>query len=189
VKNLEKLLEDVRKNRFNKEILHRLSSLELKDTWLVAGSLFQTVWNIKSGKNPEDNINDYDIFYYDKDISYEAEDAHIKRVEQIFSDLPIVVELRNQARVPLWYKKKFDLEYPEVANAKDNISRFFFECNCIGISYKDGKMSTYAPFGIEDIYSGVLRSNHTVDSFITEKMRMDKAKKYISRWPWLRLIK
>lgn len=45
----DRFLRDVRANRFNRAILERWESLALPDGWLVAGCLFQTVWNLRSG--------------------------------------------------------------------------------------------------------------------------------------------
>jgi hypothetical protein len=181
-------ISDIQKNKYNQQIIQRLPSLKLNDVWLVAGCLFQTIWNLKENSQPTTGINDYDIFYYDTDTSWETENKQIKRVDEIFSDLPIKIELRNQARVPLWYKEKLGFEYPPVNSAKDNISRFYFCCNCVGVTIENNQINTHTPFGIEDNYSGILRPNHIVDSFITEESRKKKAEKYLSRWPWLKLL-
>ena len=54
---------------------------------LVAGALFQTVWNLRSGRPPQEGIRDYDVFYWDDDLSYEAEDRVIRRADSLFRDL------------------------------------------------------------------------------------------------------
>jgi hypothetical protein len=44
--------------------------------YLVAGGLYQTVWNVVTGQVPEAGILDYDLAYFDaSDLSWEAEDA------------------------------------------------------------------------------------------------------------------
>jgi uncharacterized protein len=93
----------IRENRFNRAILERLPALGLADAWLVSGALFQTVWNLQTGHTPERGIRDYDLFYFDPDVSWDAENAAIARAGAIFADLDVAVELRNQARVHLWY--------------------------------------------------------------------------------------
>ena len=45
-------IRDVRANRFNRAILDRWEALALPDGWLVAGCLFQTVWNLRGGAAP-----------------------------------------------------------------------------------------------------------------------------------------
>src|ERR1700731_1281533 len=98
-------------NPVNRKILARLSSLELPDAWLVSGSLFQTIWNVITERDVQHGIKDYDIFYFDSDTSYEAEDRAIKRAAEAFSDLSASIEVRNQARVHLWYPQKFGAPY------------------------------------------------------------------------------
>ena len=56
---------DVASNAVNRVILSRWDRLDLPGSWLVAGCLFQTVWNLKTGLTPEYDIKDYDIFYFD----------------------------------------------------------------------------------------------------------------------------
>ena len=53
--NTDRFIADVLQNRVNAAILQRLHRLTLPVAWLVAGCLFQTVWNLKSGKAPENN--------------------------------------------------------------------------------------------------------------------------------------
>jgi hypothetical protein len=52
-------------------------------------------------------VKDYDVFYFDEDLSWEAEDAVIQHLGVLTNDLGVTVEIRNQARVHLWYKQRF----------------------------------------------------------------------------------
>jgi hypothetical protein len=61
----ERFVADVLQNINNRTILERWDDLNLPDGWLVAGCLFQTVWNLQAQRNPEDSIKDYDLFYFD----------------------------------------------------------------------------------------------------------------------------
>ena len=71
---------------------------------LTAGCLFQTIWNLKSGDDPEHGIKDYDFFFDDRDLSWEAENEVIIRTRDLLSDLASKVEVKNQARVHLWHR-------------------------------------------------------------------------------------
>ncbi|GHG02478.1 hypothetical protein GCM10017783_13490 [Deinococcus piscis] len=98
----------VQRNSVNAEILARLPRLEAvaSQVMLVGGSLFQTVWNVLSDEPPEARIRDYDLFYWEADTSYQAEDYAIRQAEELFRDLPAEIQLRNQARVHLWFQEK-----------------------------------------------------------------------------------
>src|SRR5688572_12554247 len=107
----------VLRNPVNKAVLQRLPSLGLADAWLVSGALTQTIWNIRTGRDVMHGIRDHDIFYFDPDTSYAAEDAIIRRVRNAFPDLAATIEVRNQARVHLWYAEKFGAPYPPLTKA------------------------------------------------------------------------
>ena len=173
-------------NPFNRTILERLPKLALGETWLVAGCLFQSYWNILAGQPATDQINDYDIFYFDaQDLSYEAEDKIIKSSGTLFQDLPIKIEIRNQARVPLWFKEKFGTDFPTLQRARDSIDLFLIEGSCVGLSPQGNELVLYAPYGLDDIEAGLLRPNpHTPNP----TRFAAKALSYQKRWPWLRII-
>jgi hypothetical protein len=82
--------------------------------WLVfSGAVYQPVLNHLTGRQPDYGIKNYDLGYFDySDLSYEAEDAVIRRVKTAFDEpLRSMVEVRNQARVHLWFEAKFGETY------------------------------------------------------------------------------
>ena len=97
------------RNPANKIITDELFRLALPDAWLVSGCLVQTVWNVLTGRAVDYGIADYDIFYFDSDTSWEAEDDVIRRLNAAFRKLRVKVEARNQSRVHLWYPGKHGL--------------------------------------------------------------------------------
>jgi hypothetical protein len=145
-------------NANNAAILARLPQLDLADCWLVSGALFQTVWNIRSGLPPAHGILDYDIFYFDPDTSWEAEDRAIARGNDIFADLGVLVQIRNQARVHLWYEKKFQMSYPPLTRATDGIDRFLMHCSQVGVRPAPAGLELYAPKGLDDVAAMVVRT-------------------------------
>ena len=69
------------RNPANEIIAEELFRLALPDAWIVSGCLVQTVWNVLTGRAVDYGINDYDVFYFDPDTSWEAEDAVIRRLQ------------------------------------------------------------------------------------------------------------
>src|SRR5690348_18489306 len=81
------------------EVLAGLRNDGLPDHLLVAGAIYNLVWNRLTGRPDLTGINDIDVFYFDaSDVSYEAEDVVIQRLGRRFADLPLPVQVRNQAR-------------------------------------------------------------------------------------------
>jgi uncharacterized protein len=175
----------VRQNPINCILMDRLPQLELKDAWLVAGSLFQTVWNLQSGRPPTEGIRDYDVFYFDSDdLSWESEDRQIRRVRDVLGDVGANIELRNQARVHLWYGERFGPGYPRLESSRDGIDRFLVDCTRVAIRLGGTVGELYAPSGLDDLYGGVLRPNS-----LNRRPRLfiEKAESYRARWPWLKV--
>jgi uncharacterized protein len=177
----EKFVDIAMSNPANVELLSRLPSLRLSEGYLTAGCLFQPVWNRASGWPIDRGIKDYDVFYFDAhDLSWEAEDSIIRRVEHITDDLGIKVETRNQARVHLWYEQRFGVHCPQLTSARDGIDRFLISCTCVGIEISTNGL--YAPNGLQDLANGVLRMNPTNAQ---PTLFRRKAADYQARWPWL----
>ncbi len=173
------------RNPHNRAILERIPALGLEDVWLVAGAVFETVWNIRADRPPDENIADYDIFYFDEDLSWEAEDRHIRCLPNVFGEFAERIELRNQARVHLWYPDRFGHDYPQLASSREGIDRFLVAGTCIGIRPAGDGFEIYAPFGLDDAWNGILRPNPNMGP---PQLYRVKAEKYRARWPWLTVM-
>jgi hypothetical protein len=184
--NEAEFIAAVFKNATNREIVERLPSLGLRDLWLVSGALFQTVWNTLSGRASEYGINDHDIFYFDPDISWQAEDAVIKRASRLFGDLERRVEIRNQARVHLWYPEKFGAPYSALTTSTEGIDRFLMTCAQVGVGHGADGLAVYAPSGFADIERMIIRPNRT-DNFRAENYYL-KASRWQTLWPELTVV-
>jgi uncharacterized protein len=90
-------------------VLRTARKLNLPDWLVFSGAVYQPVLNQLTGRAPDYGIKDYDVGYFDAvDLSYEAEDAVIRQVAAAFEEpLKSMVEVRNQARVHLWFGAKF----------------------------------------------------------------------------------
>ena len=175
-------------NPINHAILQRLPQLGLRDAWLVSGSLFQTVWNAITGRPPTYGIRDYDVFYFDGlDLSWQAEDRAIHAAAEIFADLDAEIEVRNQARVHLWYPRKFGVAYPPLTGSTDAIDRFLATACMVGVTVNpSGGVDVYAPFGLTDLERMIVRPNVT-PNFKAERYR-EKAARWRQCWPELHII-
>lgn len=174
-------------NPHNAAILERLPLLGLPDAWLVAGCLFQTVWNLRSGCAPTAHIKDYDLFYFDAaDLSAHAEQAVQARTSALFADLPIAVEAKNQARVHLWYEDWFGHPYRALRSSREGIERFLIPCTCVGLQPGADRHAPtlHAPNGLEELYAGLLRPNPLCPHLALFRA---KAQSYQARWNWLEI--
>ncbi len=183
----QRFIDDALQNAYNRAILERMPELQLPDAWLVAGCLFQTVWNLHEGRAPTAGIRDYDLFYFDgNDLSEEAESAAQERVRTCYGNLDITIETKNQARVHTWYSHWFGFPYPALRNSREGIDRFLVPCTSVGlqIGAHDAPPSLYAPYGLTDLYRGILRPNPLSDH---RSLFRQKVISYQRRWDWLRI--
>ena len=184
--NQDEFLSLALRNPVNAAIADELFRLALPDAWIVSGCLVQTVWNALTNRAIDYGINDYDIFYFDPDTSWEAEDRIIRHLQNIFARLNVAVEARNQARVHLWYPEKHGLPYPPLACSTDGIDRFLTRNTRIGIRRTSDSYDVYAPDGFDDVAGMIVRPNRAAN-FLPVNYET-KAARWKKLWPEIRVL-
>ena len=181
-KTYAKFLKYILINRDIEKILHRMPNFDQK-LWLAAGSICQTYWNLNSGRSPNDGIKDYDLIYFDPDVSWDKENEMILMGREAFLDIGIEIEIRNQARVPVWYKEKFGIEFPPVDHAVYSVRRYPSKTSAIALSFDSNfGYQIYAPFGIRNIVNGCILPNRRLD---IEHIYKSKTNEWIRKWEFL----
>ncbi|MBN8632806.1 MAG: nucleotidyltransferase family protein [Rhodobacterales bacterium] len=164
--------------------LRRARDWGLPDWWIVSGAIYNTVWNHLTGRPDMYGVKDVDLFYFDEDRSYEAEDRLIREASDRFPGVP-AVELRNQARVHLWYPSHFGQPYPQLAGSRQAIDLFASRTHCVGARLTASGLEIYAPYGLDDIFSFRLTPNPALDNRATHQA---KAARQTALWPELTII-
>jgi hypothetical protein len=184
--NQTEFLDAALQNPVNRRIAEELLRLKLPDAWIVSGCLVQTVWNVLTGRAVDYGIADYDVFYFDPDTSWQAEDAVIRALQETFVASGITVEARNQARVHLWYPQKHGLPYPALACSTQGIDRFLTKNTQVGIRRSPDGYDVYSPHGLDDIAGLIVRPNPG-PNFSTANYAA-KAKRWKSLWPEITVL-
>jgi hypothetical protein len=174
------------RNPIHDALLDELTKLGLPDAWIVSGCLVQTVWNLRTGRPVDYGINDYDVFYFDPDLSWDAEDRVIGALRGTSGRLGVRIEARNQARVHLWYPQKHGKPYPALQCATDGIDRFLTRNTQVGIQRSGDGDRIYAPAGLDDIPKLIVRPNLT-PSFSAQAYRI-KTARWMALWPELTIM-
>jgi len=144
------------------QILSVARRLCLPDWLVFSGAVYQPVLNHLTGRQFDYGIKDYDLAYFDaSDLSYEAEDAVISRVKVAFDEpLRSMVEVRNQARVHLWFEAKFGETYTPLSCTAEALERFASATFAVGVRLEsDDRLHIEAPFGLADLFALRLRPN------------------------------
>ncbi|SFI56187.1 nucleotidyltransferase family protein [Bradyrhizobium sp. cf659] len=184
--NRDEFLALALRNPVNVTIIDALARLALPDAWLVSGCLVQTAWNALTGRPLDHGISDYDVFYFDADTSWEAEDAMIRDVHARLGHLGVKVETRNQARVHLWYPGKHGLPYPPLTCSTDGIDRFLTQNTQVGVRRAGNGYEVYAPHGFDDV-AGLIARPNPGPNFSAASYAV-KAARWKALWPELTVI-
>ena len=141
-------------------VLRTARALELPDWMVFSGAVYQPVWNHLTGRPLEHGLKDYDLAYFDaSDLSWDAEDIVIRRAAEAFEP-PFggLVEVRNQARVHLWFEDHFGEAYAPLQTSAEALTRFVAPAFAVGVRLReDDGFQVFAPFGLDDLFAMRLR--------------------------------
>jgi hypothetical protein len=176
------------RNPVNAAIADALRRLQLPDAWIVSGCLVQSAWNGLTRRPVDYGISDYDVFYFDPDTSWQAEDAVIRQLQRDLGHLGDAIEARNQARVHLWYPRKHGLPYPALSSATQGIERLLTQNTQFGIRRTDDGdgYDVHAPHGFDDVAGLIVRPNPGPN--FSAANYAAKANRWKALWPELTLL-
>ena len=177
----------------NKKLMAVLKVLEeysktnprFKDYYVGAGSVNQTIFNYLSCNEIDYGIKDFDIVYYDEDLSYEAEDIIIKDLDKMFKDKSIEFDVKNEARVHIWYNEKYGDKREPYTSTEDAISKWGATVTCIGVRLENNKLITFCPYGLNDLFSMTIRP---VKVYFTKEAYDSRCERWLKKWPNLNII-
>ncbi len=169
------------------QVMRTIRDLGLPDWLVFSGAVYQRVLNHLGGRDLDYGIKDYDVGYFDaSDISYEAEDVVIRRVAAAFdSPLKELVEVRNQARVHVWFEGKFGEPYAPLTCSAEALGRFVSPMFAVGARLgPDDRMTIFAPLGLDDLFDRVLRPMPGRGAANFPRIAASAA----ARWPEIRVL-
>lgn len=175
LKNKAEILDSFRENPDMMAILTIIRDLELKDSWLAAGSVRNFIWNLMSDKPAFDRDTDVDVIFFDPDVSYE-ETLAIER--QLKKDFPQYQwELKNQV-----YMHQHSPHTPPYRNSCDAMSKYPERCTAVGLRLQaDATLELFAPYGLEDILNFQVRPT---PHFLENQDRMKLYQQRLSKKNW-----
>lgn len=145
LKNETEILDSFRENPDMMAILTIIRDLELKDSWLAAGSIRNFIWNLLSDKPAFDRETDVDVIFFDPEVSYEETLAIENKLREDFPQYQW--ELKNQV-----YMHQHSPHTEPYVNSCDAMSKYPERCTAIGLRlHTDATLELFAPYGLEDI--------------------------------------
>ncbi|KXT63230.1 hypothetical protein STRDD04_01870 [Streptococcus sp. DD04] len=179
---VEEILDRLGQDRDIRSILEIIRSLQLKDSWLAAGSVRNFFWNILSGKPGFDSNTDVDVIFFDPTISYEKTLQLEMELREAFPDYRW--ELKNQV-----YMHRHSPGTVPYQNACEAMSKYPERCTAIGLRLMaNDKLELFAPYSLEDIRAFQVRPTpHFLADEERKKLyaqRLSK-KNWQDKWPQL----
>ena len=167
-------------------IFRNWENIQLKDCWLVAGCVAQTIWNDKFALPLEFGISDIDLIYFDSsDLSERSEQRHAQRIRQSFDQLPVWIDVKNEARVHCWYEKKFGYPIEPYQSVEAAISTFPTTATAVGVRPSGNGLEVHSTYGLDDLLGGIVRPNKVQ---VSQGDFEAKANKWIKKWPDLTVL-
>ncbi len=180
-----RLADGLQANEALWEFLRRFPALNLSAWYLGAGCVAQTIWNLAHSKAPSADILDYDLVYYDRELSEERERSVSLEARELVADLHIELDVTNQARVHTWYPKRFGYSIQPYQSTEDAIGTWPTTATAIGVRPSGHQLEVWAPFGTDDRFNLIVRPNRVQ---ITPAIYYAKVARWIARWPSLKAL-
>lgn len=183
---MEALWAVIDENHILREVLEAAIGLMPPNWYLGAGCIAQTVWNYICERDLMEGINDLDLVYFDAtDLSEETENAYLERVRKQVGAVSIHIDVKNEARVHLWYEKHFGYPIKPYSSLEDAINSWPTTATSIGIRRSREESVVYAPYGLNDLFAMVVRPNKKQ---ITRERYEAKVRRWRESWPNLQII-
>jgi hypothetical protein len=155
--------------------------------WLVgAGAVRTAVWDRLHGYEVATQPADVDLAFFDPhDLSEEREAAFERQLRAM---LPIEWDAKNQARVHLWYPRRFGYEVPPLSSTADAVATWPETATAVGLRLTDDdRLVVEAPLGLDDLLGMVHRRNPRRVS-VEEYERRLASKRITERWPRVKIV-
>jgi uncharacterized protein len=123
------------------------------------------------------------VYYEAADLSREMEARQLEGAVELLGDLNVQVDVKNEARVHLWYESRFSHTIEPYRSVEDAID--CWPTTAIGIRALGARPELYAPFGVADLLAMIVRPNRRQ---ITRDIYLGKVQRWLRCWPALTVM-
>ena len=179
----EELTELLLASSWLQHLLRIVAALSLPDCWIGAGAVRDLVWDMRfgSGFDP-DRIADVDVVFFDPlDLSARLEHDIERRLRD--QEPSVDWDVKNQARVHLWYEARFGQPAEPLTSTTDGVATWPETATAVAVRLReDGALDVAAPFGLDDLLDGVWRANFVRVTEAEYRARLERKQPHV-RWP------
>ncbi|NJL44379.1 MAG: nucleotidyltransferase family protein [Nitrosarchaeum sp.] len=178
MENESRLISIITGNAWLMELLRISREQDLPDWYLGAGVIRNTVWDALHNR-PSTVHTDVDLVYHDPDDLTPSPDiamAHYLQTSYPYCEWNVF----NQARAHLKYPGKVP-----AASTAEGIATWIETATAIGLRLEhDNTITICAPYGLNDLFRGIIRKTPLADEQIFAQRRTEKG--WTKEWPHLR---
>lgn len=155
-------------------LLKIVDSLSLKDSWIVAGTVRNYLWNVLSKSNELDAMTDIDVAFYDKDMSYEKNQEIQDELTNKYPDFNW--EVKNQV-----YMHVHNPNTSIYKSTRDAVYHYPERCTAVAIRINEGEIDIFCPYGLDDIEHFVVAPTPYIMSDM-ERTKLYNKRQKMKKW-------
>ncbi len=181
------LIEIIKETPWFLKAMQAVRKLGAPEAYIGSGAIRNAVWDALHNYSEPSFLADVDVPYFDPDdLSEVTEEGYEDRLSELEPDLPW--DVKNQATVHLWFHKLFGHSVDPLLSIEDAAASWPETALAVAVRLQpDDSIEVIAPFGLDDLFSMVVRRNPRRVSIETFERRIVE-KRYAHRWPLVHVI-
>lgn len=172
------------------EILKIVKTLNLPDWYIGAGFIRSKIWDTLHGYSKRTLLPDVDVIYFDntdftpEEASNESTKAEILYEKKLIKLMPKVEwSVTNQARMHLFH------DTTPYKSSEEALAEWVETATCVGIKLNNSNhLILSAPRGVDDLVNLILRPISNTPDKVTLFNQRIKNKKWLEKWPKLKVM-
>lgn len=187
----EDILDLIKNDEWMMKILQAAKMLNLPDWWIGAGFVRGKVWDVLHNYSVKTKPTDIDVIYFDKNDflkdeankqSTEQEKIYQQKLGKLISGVDWSVT--NQARMHLYHNTR------PYKSSSDALGDWVETATCVGVKINNnGDLALTAPHGISDLVNLIVRPTTKTKINLEEFDKRVANKRWLTKWPKLKVIK
>jgi hypothetical protein len=168
-------------------LLRAVRDVGPREAYIAAGAIRDLVWNSLTERQAPGLGADVDVVYFDASEAVERSRQHEQALRLCIT--AVRWEVTNQAWVHLWQAKAGGGRHSPHASLAAGLATWPETATAVGVRLDTAEqLSLIAPFGLEDLFSLVVRHNPARASAAVYWERVTK-KAWAQRWPELKILR
>jgi hypothetical protein len=175
------ILEVIKKDKWMMNILCRAEKLNMPNWVIGAGFVRNKIWDYLHGNSkPYVDTADIDMIYFDPDGNDEEKDNELSK--KLRSETGVDWEVVN-----ITYSHEWD-NVPPHTSVETVLAHWPETASSVGIKIENGELKLIAPYGIDDLVRLIIRRSPKTEATIERVKERMKEKKWLEKWPNLKLV-